>query len=199
MFLGETERISELTFALEWVIRCCAGVWTGHAFSSMERWPVLGVKFSCGSPHPKVDSHTGQVNNALGCIGGIITTSPLTVCCMGKIDSSAVDMYMVNTRNCEMNFSSVGLLFSISLFCVLSFPIPISYVCFLFIWCFFFLVVHCFLGSSWSPLSSFFSHQKMLYCLHTDVVFISVSEPNTTVTREKYLWHLPMSYSSTGK
>lgn len=30
----------------------------------------------------------------------------------------------------------------------------------------------------------------MLYFLHIDIVFISVSEPNTTVTREKYLYYL---------
>lgn len=30
----------------------------------------------------------------------------------------------------------------------------------------------------------------MLYFLHIDIVFISGSEPNTTVTREKYLCYL---------
>ena len=89
----------------------------------------------------------------------------------------------------EFHFCRASL-FHFSFLCPLSFSIPFSYVCLLFIWCFFFFLACRFLGSSWSPFSSFFSHEKVLYFLHTDIVLISLSEPNSTVTREEYLWHL---------
>ncbi|KAM9586788.1 uncharacterized protein ACIBXB_006494 isoform 1-T1 [Morphnus guianensis] len=48
----------------------------------------------------------------------------------------------------------------------------------------------CFLGSSWSSLSSFCGNQKELYFLPTNTVSFSGSEPNATETQEECLYHL---------
>lgn len=85
----------------------------------------------------------------------------------------------------ETNFCRF-LLFHFSFMCHPCFSIPISYVYLFFVCCLLFFPV--FLPwKFWNPCSSFLSHQEMLCFLH---IFVSVSEPNTAVKTEKYLWHL---------
>lgn len=79
LLLRGKERIWELTVALEWAIRYCAGPWTVHTFSAVERWSVLWVIFLSSLSHPKGGSHIGHVTETLGCIGGIMTSSALTI------------------------------------------------------------------------------------------------------------------------